>query len=139
MNETTAQEIAQRYFWSGWFTGQSFRLLSVLFIVFSLYDLLASSITMMGSNSPENRMMNADYGVSEGNGLANFIYSHYGIYGVVTFKVFTIFIVLLTTRIISKTNQRLGHGVLWGGILVMALLSLRHLLIMLSLMFIQHF
>jgi hypothetical protein len=87
-----------------------------LFVLLSFVDLLATL-----------RMMSV--GIREGNGLADIVYQAYGPVGMIVFKVILVAVVLLVTRVISKSNARLSHGVLWGGILVMTILTLLHLAI----------
>ncbi|HEX2948150.1 MAG TPA: DUF5658 family protein [Armatimonadota bacterium] len=105
-----------RYFWSGWFNGQSFAELAAVFAMLSFVDLLATL-----------RMMSV--GVREGNGLANSFYQAYGPAGMVVFKVALVAVVLLATGVVDKTNPRLARGVLWGGNLLMAVLTFIHLAI----------
>jgi hypothetical protein len=116
MSETG--ERTPRYFWSGWFDGQSFGLLATVFAIFSAIDLLATLETM------------ATGVVREGNALADAILVHFGRPGFIVFKIALVLLVIGVTWVVRKPNPRLAHGVLWGGILVMAIVTLRHLAIM---------
>ena len=108
---------APRYFWSGWFDGQSFRLLAFVFALFSFVDLLATIRTMATGT------------VKEGNALADAVLKHYGNPGFIVYKLLLVLVILGTTWVVNRTNPRLAHGVLWGGILLMAVITLRHLAI----------
>ncbi|HEY3376313.1 MAG TPA: DUF5658 family protein [Armatimonadota bacterium] len=103
-----------RFFWSEWFRGQSFATLSVVFALLSFVDLLATL-----------RMM--PFGVKEGNALANSTLMRYGPVGMIAWKILLVALVILTMRMVDRTNPALARGVLWGGILLMAVIVLIHL------------
>ena len=105
-----------RYFWSGWFDGQSYALLAFVFSLLSFVDLLATLGLM-------------PYGIREGNGLANVVLERYHAAGLVVFKVLIVLIVLLCTWLVNGKNERTSRLVLWAGCLIMSVIVLRHLAI----------
>lgn len=113
MTEMERQET--RYFWSGWFEGQSFGKLAAVFALLSFVDLLATLRTM------------ATGLVHEGNALANSVLMAYGPMGFVAFKALLVLLVIGVTWVVDRSNPRLARGVLWGGILLMTVITLIHL------------
>jgi len=105
-----------RYFWSGWFEGQSYALLATVFTLLSFVDLLAT-LRMM----PE--------GVREGNALADYVLQHYHKPGFIALKVTMVLIVLLCTWVVEQKNARASRLVLWAGCLIMSVVALRHVAI----------
>lgn len=116
------EQSAVRYFWTGWFDGQSFAQLATVFVAFSLLDLLATlQVVATGE-------------VREGNALANSIFAAHGAMGFMLYKTLLVLLILGAMRFVDRANTRLAHRVLWGGILLMAFIAIAHLAIMTSLL-----
>ena len=114
------QELKQkeeRYFWSGWFTGQSFALLAALYVLLSATDLIAT-------------LRLIPFGVQEGNPWARWVLDHYGTPGFIAYKALLVGIVLLITRVVSRSNARLAHIVLWGANIAMGYITILHIAIL---------
>jgi hypothetical protein len=115
------------YFWTGWFDGQSYALLAVVFCLLSFVDLLATLRLMSDGVS--------DSGVHEANKLANYVIQHYHTPGVIVLKLLLVLIVLFCTWGINLKNERLSRQVLWAGCLIMSVICILHLAIITRLIF----
>jgi hypothetical protein len=105
----------QRYFWTGWFTGQSYALLASLYVLLSAADLLATVRWMKFG------------AVKEGNPSANIIFKQYGLPGFIAYKAVLVAFVLLLIYIVEKRNRPLAHYVLWGANILMGFLAILHI------------
>lgn len=112
------QPLEKRYFWSGWFDGHSFSLLAMLFVLFSAIDLYATMLLL------QHRI------IREGNALADLVLQRYGFSGFIAMKIILVLVVITSAWLVTRSNLRLGLGLLWAGILVMAVVILRHIAIM---------
>ena len=106
-----------RYFWSGWFSGQSFVVLAALYCLLSITDLLATV-----------RLL--PFGVREGNPWARWMLDHYDIAGFIAYKLLLVGVVLLATYIVERSNKRLAHIVLWAANIAMGYVTILHLAIL---------
>jgi len=106
-----------RYFWSGWFEGHSLALLFMTFILLSLADLAATLRLMLAGI------------IREGNALANSIWQSNGPFGFIAYKAALVLVVLSAIWFVHTRNPKLARTVLYGGILVMGVVALRHIAI----------
>ena len=107
----------KRYFWSSWFEGHSFGLLALVFALFSVVDLAATTVLL-------------NHGIiREGNALALYVLERFDYPGFILMKLLLVLVVVGCCKLVAQHNVRLGHGVLWAGILVLAVVTLRHLAI----------
>jgi len=111
-----------RYFWSGWFTGQTFALLVVVYVLLSATDLIATV-----------RLM--PFGVREGNLWASWVLGQYGTPGFIAYKALLVGVVILSTYVISRRKARLAHIVLWGANIAMGFITILHIAILFSFTF----
>jgi len=116
-NELQPKE--QRYFWSGWFTGQSFLMLAVLYLILSFADLYAT-------------IRQLAFGINEGNMLANWVLAHFGIPGFAVYKMLLVFFVLGVIKLIERRRMRVAHILLWAANITMAYVAILHIAIMIS-------
>jgi len=112
--EQTAQV---RYFWTGWFTGQSFALLATLYLLLSFADLYATA-----------RLI--PFGIKEGNPLADWALQQHGPIGFAVYKLVVVLFVLGIVRIIERQKARTAHLLLWAANLIMTYVALRHIAIL---------
>lgn len=103
-----------RYFWSGWFSGQSFRTLAGVFVLLSGVDLYATL-----------RLLSL--GTQEANPMALYALRTYGVGGFAVYKVLLVVLVLLALGAVWPRNSRLSAGVLWGANLLMTYVTLVHI------------
>jgi hypothetical protein len=103
-----------RYFWSSWFSGQSYGKLAVVFMLLSLADLAAT-------------MRLLPMGVREGNLLADRWLTQYGMLGFIFYKAALVAVVLMATWILARYRPNLSKTVLWTGLMVTGLVVIRHL------------
>ena len=68
--------------------------------------------------------------IREGNAIADMVLHRYGFPGFIVMKIALILIVLFCSWMVARSNYRLGLGLLWAGILIMAVVILRHIAIM---------
>ncbi|MHB0938609.1 MAG: DUF5658 family protein [Armatimonadota bacterium] len=115
---TLEQETVQaRYFWSGWFTGQSFALLAVLYLILSFADLYATI-----------RLI--PFGIKEGNPLADWALQNYGNIGFAVYKLVIVLFLLGIVRVIERRKVHTAHLLLWTANIVMAFVAIRHIAIL---------
>lgn len=126
MSETA--EHTHKYFWSGWFSGQSFATLAGVFVLLSFVDLLATLRMILVTS----QVMSS--AVREGNLLADTILREHGPPGFIVFKTAMVAVVIGAIWLVNRSNPRLAHAVLWGGNLVMAFVACYHVAIMTGLM-----
>jgi hypothetical protein len=105
-----------QYFWSSWMRGLSFGQLAWTFILLSLADLMATVQLL-------------DYGIAEGNPLANATYLLSGPDGLIVYKAFLVTLILGLTWVIHRKRPALAINLLWASLLLMAVIALRHLAI----------
>jgi len=117
----------QRYFWSGWFTGQSFFILAMLYLILSFADLYAT-IRLLGFDNIAGNPL----GTREGNPLANWVLVHYGIVGFAMFKILLVFVVLGVIKLIERQRLRVAHILLWAANIIMAYVAILHITIMIA-------
>jgi len=112
------QQTAQvRYFWTGWFTGQSFALLAMLYLVFSFVDLYATI-----------RLI--PFGIREGNPLADWALQNHGTLGFAVYKLVIVLFLLGIVRIIERQKVHTAHLLLWAANIIMAFVAIRHIAIL---------
>ena len=110
-----------RYFWTGWFDGHSLTLLATTFILLSLADLVATL-----------RLMTMGV-IHEGNALANAVWGLHGPVGFVAYKTVLVALIIALIGLLHQRNARLARTIIWGGILLMSVIALRHLAIIAAL------
>lgn len=106
-----------RYFWTGWFTGQSFALLAVLYLVLSFADLYATI-----------RLI--PFGIREGNPLADWALTQHGTLGFAMYKLVIVLFLLGIVRIIERQKVHTAHLLLWAANIIMAFVAIRHIAIL---------
>lgn len=106
-----------QYFWSGWFEGHSLTLLFTTYGLLSLADLIASL-----------RLMIAGV-IREGNALADYMWMQHGPLGFIAYKATLVAFIVMVISLVHQRNSKLARAVLYGGILVMSAVALRHLAI----------
>ncbi|MEI7834730.1 MAG: DUF5658 family protein [bacterium] len=127
LEQTTVPEelpVKPRYFWH-LPEGSSLPKLSLLFILLSITDLIATV-----------RMM-AAAGVKEGNPIADGILKNFGIPGFVGFKLFMVFFALALIWYINEHRPKLATLVLWAATLLMGFITLVHLSLMSGILAVQ--
>ncbi len=110
------------YFWAGWFEGHSLALLCATYILLSTADLVATLRLMLAGV------------ISEGNALADYIWTHSGPAGFIIYKIVLVSFILVVVKLLQQHNDKFARMVLYSGILVMSAVALRHLAIIGSLM-----
>lgn len=113
------QSVNVRYFWSGWFTGYSFRQLALLYVVLSLADLYAT-------------LRLIPFEIREGNALARHVLEQYDFPGFLAYKVALVAFVLLVVKIIDARDARRSEMVLWAANIAMAYVAILHITIMIA-------
>ena len=106
-----------RYFWTGWFDGQSFWLLAGVYALLSVTDLIATA-----------RLI--PFGIKEGNPAAGWIMAHYGVSGFIIYKVALVAFLLAVVGIIDRGNTRLSRLLLWAGNITMGYIAILHIVIL---------
>ncbi|MHB9025995.1 MAG: DUF5658 family protein [Armatimonadota bacterium] len=106
---------SQQYFWTGWLVDLPFRDLAGVFVLLSLAD-LAASLQLLRSGD-----------IREGNELALTVLMLFGIRGLAVYKVFLVAVILVLCWLIDRKNHPLAQIVMWGAILLMGYIALRHL------------
>ena len=114
MNEDRYRE-SPRYFWTGWFIDLPFRDLAGVFVLLSLAD-LAASLQLLRSGD-----------IREGNELALTVLMLFGIRGLAVYKAFLVVVILVLCWLIDRKNHPLAQLVMWGAIILMGYIALRHL------------
>jgi len=117
----------ERYFWTGWFTGQSFALLAGLYFILSFTDLYATIRLLLFNGM-----------IREGNPLANWTLLHFGTPGFIAYKLLMVFIVLGVLKLIERERMRIAHVLLWVANIVMAYVAILHIAIMVSTIYYSH-
>ncbi len=117
------QPIAEerRYFWTAWLEAASPRTLAAAYVLLSVADLLCT----MNAVGPDATPL----GVREGNPLARVVLSLLGPQGMVVYKAALVLLILGLVYLIQRRQPHTAHLVLWGAVLVMAVVALRHLAI----------
>jgi len=118
-------QVEQRFFWTGWFQGQSLFELCLLFALLSLADLLATLKLLKN-------------GVSEGNAAARFVLERFHAPGFIVYKVALVGLLLVVVRIIWRDKPATGRVLLWSANLLMTVIALMHITIMLGMMIGHH-
>ena len=113
-----------RYFWTGWFTGQTFALLATLYILLSLADLIATA-----------RLI--PFGVREGNALATLILRRYDMAGFILYKIALVIFVLGICRLIHLRDARLARIVLWLAVIAMGYVAILHITILSAILYLS--
>jgi len=109
----------ERYFWTGWFTGQSFALLAALYAMLSFADLYATV-----------RLI--PFGIREGNPLANWALTRFETPGFIIYKVLLVFLVLGVIKLIERHNARIAHILLWIANIAMGYVAILHIAILIA-------
>ena len=107
-----------RYFWTGWFTGQSFALLALLYVIFSFADLYATVRLIPFGD------------IREGNPLADWALKTHGTFGFAVYKLVIVLFLLGVIRLIEHRKVHTAHLLLWTANIVMAFVAIRHVAIL---------
>jgi len=107
----------KQYFWSGWLESHSLMLLITTFSLLSLADLLATI-----------RLLYAEI-ITEGNALAEYMWLLYRPWGFIIYKVALVAFIIMSILLVYQRNARLARIVLYGAILLMGAVTLRHIAI----------
>ncbi len=115
-----------RYFWNGWFEGHSLTLLFATYGLLSLADLIASLRLMLAGI------------IREGNALADYMWEQHGVQGFIVYKAALVAFIVVVITLVHQRNGKLARAVLYGGILVMSAVALRHLAIISAVVALQY-
>ncbi|HEY3415295.1 MAG TPA: DUF5658 family protein [Armatimonadota bacterium] len=105
----------RRYFWTGWFIDQPYRVLAGVFVLLSLAD-LSATLHLLRSGA-----------IQEGNALALTILRLYGPAGMAAYKVALVLVILTLGWLIDRKDHRLSQIVMWSASVLMGYIALRQL------------